>query len=123
MSVRFRVFASGQLMRLSAEDQVLYKVPTGKSVVVNSMRFTRGYFPPGQPAEVTYWVRIRRQTPQGATTSTIFPNGGLSVLSWNYMAVEDSDLPLFDGEEILANVGAPDSAVIHFIICGMERDS
>ena len=114
MSVRFRVFASG---RLKGNNELLYRVPTGKSALINAMRFTYG---PYNPGAAYFTITLQR----GTTTTIIFPDGQDGPLGQFKMAVEDREITLAAGEEIRANLGATQSPdTIDYIICGVERDT
>jgi hypothetical protein len=123
MSVRFRVFASGLLTGIGSgppgEYYTLYRVPDGKSVVVNAMRFTNAgatSFP------VTFTIALKRENSGPPGEIIIFPDARNAALGPYKMAVEDREFPLAATEEIRGRVDPTYSKYIHFIICGVERD-
>ena len=114
MPVKFRVFASG---RLAEQNQVntfypLFTVPTGKSYVVNAMRFVNT-----QSTPVPFNIALHR----GVSTITLFPDTKDWPLGSGQCAIEDRELTLGPGEVLCARAGIAN--MIDFVISGVERDS
>lgn len=113
MAVRFKVLAHGRLW-----NGTLYQVPTGKAVVVNSIRAVRSVATTQLFDYYTIGVK------HSGIPVTVFPQTGSTDggVYTEVMMADDRELTLGEGDEIVATVQSVSASAIDYIICGVERD-